>query len=76
MKDSDGVSWLSEWKGMNVARGVLVILGWFVVSLRLHTDRLSKSLLAANDDILQPNAGTGMIQTTQGNDSVWITRNT
>jgi len=73
VKDSDGVSWLSEWKGMNVARGVLVIL---VVSLRLHTDRLSKSLLAANDDILQPNAGTGMIQTTQGNDSVWITRNT
>lgn len=74
---SDGDSgWVSQWAGMNVARTVLVVLGWFVVSLRLHTDRLSKSLLKANDDILQPNAATGKLRTTEGNDSLWMTQNT
>jgi len=60
---------------MNVSRGVLVMLGWLVVSLRLHTDRLSKSLLKANDDILQPNAVTGKLQTTEGSGSLWLTQN-
>jgi len=61
---------------MNVSRGVLAILGWFVVSLRLHTDRLSKSLLKANDDILQPNSATGQLRTTEGIGSLWLTQNT
>jgi len=71
-----GSGWLSEWTGMNVARGVLAMLGWFIVSLRLHTDHLSKSLLKANDDILQPSTGTAKPQTTARNDSLWLTQTT
>jgi len=68
--------WMHQWTRLNVARGILAILGWFVVSLWPYTDRLSKSLLKANDDILQPNTVTGKLQATEGNSNLWSTHNT
>jgi len=68
--------WLDDWFAMNVSRGVLVMLGWFVVAFWPRTDRLSQSLLRANDDILQPNAPvTARQQTTEGTGSLWSTQN-
>jgi len=69
----DNTDWLSEWTGLNIARGILVILGWFVVALWPRTDRLSESLLKANDDILQPNTVLRNFQTTEGNGNLWST---
>lgn len=37
------------WKSLNTVRGVLIILGWFVLSLTPNTDRLSKNLGASGD---------------------------
>jgi len=73
--DSD---WLSHWKGLNVARGILAILGWLVVALWPSTDRLSSTLLKANDDILQPNTTTVTrnLHATEGNGSLYSSNNT
>ena len=43
---------LDRWRILNVVRGVGAILGWFVVSLRPNTDRLSKNLQRTDENIL------------------------
>jgi len=67
--------WLERWKILNVVRGVLVMLGWLVVCFWPASDRLSDSLLQANDDILQPNTGTRRLETTRPDSAnLWTTR--
>jgi hypothetical protein len=64
---TNGCQWSCQWQILNVIRGVLAILGWFVVALRPNTDRLTKSLLSANDDILQPSTVTANLTTANYN---------
>ena len=45
---------LYQWSILNLMRGILAMLGWFVVSLRPSTDRLMKSLTKADENFLGP----------------------
>ena len=46
---------LSTWRILNLVRGLGAILGWVVISLRPNTDRLSKNLEKADENILGDN---------------------
>ena len=43
---------LHTWRVMNLCRGVGSILGWIIVSLKPSTDRLTKNLEKADENII------------------------
>lgn len=47
-------TYLFQWRILNLIRGITAILGWFVISLRPSTDRLTKNLLSADENFLAP----------------------
>ena len=49
----DTSSRLKTWKILNAVRGVLAMLGWLVISFRPATDRLTKNLEKADENILE-----------------------
>ncbi|KAL3842870.1 hypothetical protein ACJMK2_020845 [Sinanodonta woodiana] len=43
---------ISRWRNINTARGILSILGWFVLSITPMADRLTKNLQEADGNVL------------------------
>ncbi|XP_041367029.1 transmembrane protein 237-like [Gigantopelta aegis] len=41
---------LTTWRAINTARGVLAVLGWFILSITPNADRLRKNLQEGDDD--------------------------
>ena len=44
------------WRVLNTVRGIFFILGWLVISITPVSDRLTKNLKSADENILDPNA--------------------
>ena len=43
---------LNTWRILNLIRGIGAILGWIIISLKPNTDRLSKNLESADENII------------------------
>ncbi|XP_060072418.1 transmembrane protein 237-like [Ylistrum balloti] len=52
----EATSDIDLWKSLNTARGVLAILGWFIIAVGPNTDRLYSNLRKADDNILGGNS--------------------
>ncbi|ELU09966.1 hypothetical protein CAPTEDRAFT_221820 [Capitella teleta] len=50
----DAASRLRTWKILNTVRGVFAVLAWLIISLRPVTDRLTKNLEKADENIIEP----------------------
>lgn len=58
---------LNVWRTLNLIRGIFAILGWLVISLRPATDRLTKNLETADENIIEGVEETPMQTVTRQN---------